>query len=105
MPRPGSSTARGYNHAHRKQRTLLLKHMRDGDPCCRCGQPMFRTQALEADHLGQAVALGGQLPDALAHASCNRSAGARLGNQLRKLRRLGLIPAVPEGKGTASRSW
>lgn len=114
MPRPGSAASRGYGHAHRRQRAHLLSRFQDGDPCCRCGQPMYRGQALEADHHGVAKAMGGLLPDALAHASCNRRAGAILGNRMRGARRRGAklqaeilraAPTISAGKGTTSRTW
>lgn len=72
-----------YGYAHRQRRARLMRDLHDGDPCCRCGQPMYRDQALDADHLFTPIVFGGELPDALAHASCNRSAGASLGNRLR----------------------
>lgn len=83
MPRPGTAHQRGYGHAHRKRRAELLRLMVDGDPCARCGQAMYRSQRLDADHVDTPRALGGALPDALSHASCNQSHGATLGNQMR----------------------
>lgn len=84
MPRPGGTTARGYGHDHQRMRARLLRDMSDGDPCCRCGEPMYREQDLDADHYSQPRAFGGELPDALAHRSCNRSHGASMGNRMRK---------------------
>lgn len=111
MPRPGSGSAR-YGHAHRRQVAWLKSRMRDGDPCCRCGRPMYRGQALDGDHHQTPLAFGGVLPDALAHASCNRRAGAILGNRLRGARRRGarrqaeIVGRVPHtGRGTPSRTW
>lgn len=81
-----------YGSAHQREAARLKRHLQDGDPCCRCGDPMYRWQldldrndinGIDADHHEQARILGGQLPDALAHRRCNRAAGARLGNQLR----------------------
>lgn len=92
MPRPGSTGQRGYGWAHQREAARLKAAMQDGDPCCRCGQPMYRwqleverndMQGIDADHHQQARAHGGQLPDALAHRRCNRSAGATLGNGMR----------------------
>lgn len=113
MPRPGSAASRGYGHAHRRQAAWLKARMHDGDPCCRCGLPMYRGQALEADHHQVPMAMGGVLPDALAHASCNRRAGAILGNRLRGARRRGaqrqaeIVGRVPTRRatGTPSRAW
>lgn len=89
MPRHGTSATRGYGHAHRTRTRQLKDAMRDGDPCCRCQRPMYRAELphIDGDHHGRARILGGELPDALAHRSCNRSAGATLGNRLRGARR------------------
>lgn len=89
MPRPGSSTDRGYGHAHRKRTAELKQQMTDGQPCARCGKPMWRSQLnqIHGDHVGRARVLGGILPDALSHARCNTSHGAKLGNRLRGARR------------------
>jgi hypothetical protein len=81
----GTTDQRGLGADHQADRKRLLALHRDGDPCWRCGQPMYKTQALDRDHMVDR-ALGGTMgPAVLAHASCNRSAGARLGNQLRPL--------------------
>lgn len=97
MPRRGTTTQRGYGAPHQRARRQLKAAMRDGDPCCRCGLPMYRWQlelgrndmrGIDADHHAQARALGGPLPDALAHRRCNRRAGAVLGNHLRRARAL-----------------
>ena len=66
-----------------------------------------------ADHHQVPMAMGGVLPDALAHASCNRRAGAILGNRLRGARRRGaqrqaeIVGRVPTRRatGTPSRAW
>lgn len=96
MPRPGHAASRGYGHHHRVRVAQLKAALRDGDPCARCGGPMYRTQLplLDGDHVGTPRALQAgdphhrdALPDALAHRSCNRSHGASLGNRLRALRR------------------
>lgn len=96
MPRPGTARQRGYDAAHDRAARRLKAAMRDGDPCCRCHGPMYRWQldlnrhdmrGIDADHFERARAMGGELPDALAHRRCNRSAGATLGNKLRGARR------------------
>lgn len=80
-----------YGWDHQKATRELKKAMQDGDPCCRCGQPMYRFQlafdrhdprGIEADHFSLDRVLGGALPDALAHRRCNRRAGALLRNRL-----------------------
>lgn len=97
MTRKPSSSARGVGWQHSKDRRRLIATLVDGTPCCYCGGPMYRSDAdrdlkdqlrLEADH-GQPRVLGGTKADRLAHARCNRSAGATLGNRLRGARRHG----------------
>lgn len=100
--RRGSSTSRGYNSDHRRVRSKLLEAFCEGDPCCRCQLPMYSWQRLDADHFSQALALGGTLPDALAHASCNRRAGAALGNRMRRTRR---DSRADGGSGGPSEVW
>jgi hypothetical protein len=92
MPSHGNTSQRGYGAAHQAQARALKAALVDGDLCCRCSRPLYRWQltldrndprGIDADHYTQARALGGELPDALAHRLCNRSAGATLGNRLR----------------------
>jgi hypothetical protein len=92
MPRHGNTAARGYDARHQATARALKAALRDGDPCCRCAGAMYRWQlaldrndpnGIDADHYSLERALGGDLPDALAHRRCNRSAGATLGNHLR----------------------
>jgi len=78
----GSTTERGLNGTHAADLKRLRAQHRDGDPCWRCGQPMYKTQALERDHVIDRVLGGADGPAVLAHASCNRSAGATLGNKI-----------------------
>lgn len=79
----GTTEQRGVGHAHARDRKRLIALLRDGEPCWRCGQPMYKWQALDRDHVVDRALGGAQGPAVLAHASCNRSAGAKLGNQLR----------------------
>jgi hypothetical protein len=72
----------GADHARDKRR--LLAAFRDGDPCWRCGQPMRLWQGIDRGHIVSRALGGAQGPAALEHSSCNRSAGSRLGNALRK---------------------
>lgn len=70
--RPGNTTQRGYGWGHQTTRAKALRALRDGDPCVRCGQPMFRadSKGLDLDHGDDRTTYRG-----LAHASCNRRAG------------------------------
>jgi 5-methylcytosine-specific restriction endonuclease McrA len=84
----GTTTQRlGRDHAPDRRR-LMAAH-RDGDLCWRCGQPMYKWQALERDHITPRTLGGTDGPAVLAHAHCNRSAGAILGNQMRGARQPG----------------
>jgi 5-methylcytosine-specific restriction endonuclease McrA len=79
----GTTTERGLGYAHQKDGRRLKAVHRDGDLCWRCGQPMYKWQALERDHVTPRAYGGADGPAVLAHAHCNRSAGARLGNRMR----------------------
>lgn len=73
---------RTYSVKQRKVRALLLPYAY-GTYCPLCGQVMVQGQALDLDHSTPVVLGGDGAGDRIAHASCNRSAGATLGNQLR----------------------
>ncbi len=74
----------GLGYAHEQRRRQLLAGHRDGDLCPRCGEPMYRIQELDADHVATPRALDPDgLPDALSHADCNRRHGAHLQQALR----------------------
>lgn len=81
----GTTAQRGLGADHQADRKRLLAMHRDGDPCWRCGQPMYKSQPLDRDHIVDRALGGAAGPAVLAHTSCNRSAGAKLGNQLRPL--------------------
>jgi 5-methylcytosine-specific restriction endonuclease McrA len=69
-----TTTERGLGWSHQKRRATLLRQLVDGTPCGHCHQPMFKTQALDADH-SVPRSLGGTQADRLLHMSCNRSRG------------------------------
>jgi hypothetical protein len=72
-----TTTQRGLGYDHQRTRRERLAQLRDGDPCPRCGGPMFRSQHLDLDHLPGRV-FGGPQVKLLAHRSCNRRAGAAM---------------------------
>lgn len=88
------TTARGYGQAHRNIRASLLNAWKPGDPCARCGQPMWyrwmrdkhgrKISAIDLGHLdGDKTRYQG-----LEHATqCNRAAGGRRSGQLRRARK------------------
>jgi hypothetical protein len=75
-------TGGAYDGGWQRLRRSLLAALRDGDPCGRCGRPMYRSQAryLDVGHVVDVVA-GGRLADGarLEHRRCNRGAGGRVG--------------------------
>jgi hypothetical protein len=102
--RRGTTTERGLGADHRATKAALLRHLlRVGTlPCRRCGGAMVHPDlccgghcaacALDAGH-GVARALGGDGSDsALEHRPCNRGAGARLGNRMRRRKRSTSLP-------------
>lgn len=92
-----TTTQRGLGWAHQRLRARLLPSAY-GTPCPRCGQLMLQGQDLDLDHTGLPRALGGRPGQGqMAHESCNRSAGSRLGNALRA--------RAPHPKRVASRRW
>jgi hypothetical protein len=88
-----STTARGYGAAHTRLRRQLLARWKPGDPCARCGRPMLYRWMLDArGRKVSAIDLGHVDGDktrytGLEHVACNRGAGARQANRLRKARR------------------
>lgn len=95
MPSTGSTSQRGYGHAHQKLRASRLADLaaRPGQPCGRCGEPMYVGQALDLDHTEDRTGYRG-----LAHERCNRSAGGRRGGRRSRQR------AQPSTLRT-SRAW
>ena len=70
-----------YGRRHRNIRAQLLLDA-IGKLCVRCGRPIKAGQAVDLDHHDDGLHYRG-----LAHASCNRRAGAERGAALRKARR------------------
>lgn len=80
MARSGNTTQAGYGYQHQKLRQTLLADAY-GRPCPHCGLPMLPGQRLDLDHTADRSGYRG-----MAHASCNRSDGARRGNAKRQRR-------------------
>lgn len=70
-----SSDSRGYGHAHRQARAAYLAAHQPSHPCVRCGKPLG--PAGPWLHLDHNRTRDGYL--GLAHARCNKQAGAREG--------------------------
>ena len=80
MPSSTRSSAT-YGRQHRTARKRALDRLHDGDPCARCGKPMFRGQLLDLDHHDDDPSIY----RGLAHQRCNRRAGAIKGNRKRRI--------------------
>ena len=81
-----TTTERGLDGRHKQQRRQLLP-LAYGKPCPLCGNLMLEGQPLDLDHVQPRVMGGAGGPVRMAHRVCNRRAGARLGNRIRKQRR------------------
>lgn len=102
MPRPGrTTTQRGYGYDHQQARTAALTHLAShpGQPCTRCGQPMYIDEAmyLDLDHTDDRTTYRG-----LAHRSCNRRAGQAVAQQRRRTR---CAPRKRKQNAINSRAW
>jgi 5-methylcytosine-specific restriction endonuclease McrA len=82
MARVLTTTERGLGWQHQKQRAALLRRHIDGTLCFWCGLPMYRSQALAADH-SVARARGGRNADRLLHTPCNSERGDGTRDHLR----------------------
>lgn len=103
MPARLTTTQRGLGwHDHQLPRRQALTNLQDGDPCARCQargiyHPMY--QALITWRAGVPTsrwldlddfpgrAFGGPQVKRLSYRACNRAAGARITNRIRKARR------------------
>lgn len=74
----GSTTARGYGYSHQQLRQALLPYAY-GQRCHHCGNTMQPGQPLDLDHTEDRAGYRG-----MAHATCNRRAGAHKGNAMRR---------------------
>jgi hypothetical protein len=75
----GGPTSRGYGIRHQEERAYRLRRFRPGDPCARCGLPMYGPATeLHLDHTDDRT---GYLPG-LSHARCNTGHGRRRRKQV-----------------------
>lgn len=82
-----STTQRQLGYPHQRLRSRLLPQAY-GTPCPKCGKLMLQGQDLDLDH-DLPRALGGRAGQGrMAHRHCNRSHGAKLGQAMRKARKL-----------------
>jgi hypothetical protein len=94
---PGHTTREGYGSQHQKLRRLAISAWQPGDPCTRCGKPMWGPPS--TIHLGHTDDKSGYR--GLEHAHCNTSDGARRGNRTRRMR----TTVTAERKVRPSRAW
>lgn len=87
MAAQGNTTAIGLGAEHQRARARALAAMPEGAPCGMCGQPMFRAQKLQYDHVIPRSLGGKNGPRRLVHALCNGRAGQLLGVAARKRNR------------------
>jgi hypothetical protein len=89
-----SREARGYGADHRRARRQAIAAMQDGQPCARCGRPMWRSDAalLDLDHDDDRTGYRG-----LAHRGCNRRAGQAVAARRRR--------SAPTVTTPRSRAW
>ena len=80
--RRGTTTQQGYGWEHQKRRARLLAELVDGTPCPICHRPMNKTDPLDAGHATPIAIDSDSIADRLECASCNRSAGGKLGHAL-----------------------
>src|SRR5215472_7037616 len=84
----GSTTQRGYGWDHVKERARQIALWQPGQPCTRCGQPIWHLSVMTVTgHRISTVDLA-HTPDrtayeGLQHRRCNRAEGATRGNLLR----------------------
>lgn len=65
-----NTSRRGYGSAHQKKRDELLAKWRPGDPCARCGKPMWDKHTIDLGHTDDRTGYRG-----LEHRTCNRGNG------------------------------
>jgi hypothetical protein len=69
----GTTTQRGYGHAHQQRRAQDLATYHPSDPCPRCGQPLGPDPTLlDEGHTDDRAGYEG-----LTHADCNRGTARR----------------------------
>ncbi len=96
--RRGTTSQRGYGSGHQTARRQAVEAFRPGQPCARCGRPIWRAEDADLGH-----ADGQQGYRGLEHAACNRRAGALAGAASRKPAAAG--PGLGEDEGEDDEDW
>ena len=95
----GTTTQRGYGYAHQQLVRAARAAYVAGQPCARCGKPIWPAQPVD---LGHADGTAKQQYAGLEHRSCNRAAGARLKNRRARAQR---VPSWQPAAWQPSREW
>lgn len=74
-----------YDREHKKRREEMLPRAYN-TPCPRCGDLMLRGQDLDLGHSEDVVTNPNAKADRIEHATCNRGAGANIGNRRQRFR-------------------
>lgn len=74
--------------------------LREGQICPRCMGPMYSHQDLDVGHVKDAALGGAHGPRRYEHRSCNRRAGAQLGQRIRRAKQ-----AAPQQQEPHSEEW
>jgi hypothetical protein len=74
-------------HKRTRKAALAVLARSPGQPCARCGQPMYAWQKLDLDHTDDRRGYLG-----LSHASCNRRAGQAITASILRARGAALTP-------------
>src|SRR5216684_1284208 len=84
----GSTTQRGYGYWHRKERARQIALWHPGQPCARCGQPIWELRAWRNGRWQSVVDLGHTTDRlgyrGLEHMTCNRGDTERRGYPWRR---------------------
>lgn len=94
MPKPASTSARGYGWQHQQERKRWAATVDSGNvTCARCGRSIEPGTAWDLDHAPNGAGYLGP-----SHARCNRKAGSRKAAALRtaraRRRKQGAVDAV-----------
>ena len=108
--RTAAAIAGIYGNHHQQLAEQAMTAWRPGDPCTRCGRPMWHRwkinragKKVSAIHLAHTP--GGTAYEGLQHAACNLSEGASRGNRTGPLRGRARELALAAGEDTGPRIW
>lgn len=102
MAQTAPTGTRRYAGAHKTLRKRLLAALRrqPGQPCPRCGYPMWPGQVLHLDHTDDGTGWLG-----LSHGRCNEQAGQRKTSAILRARRHPELAGTPAAAWRTARRW